>query len=258
MTDAITAKAPGFKAKVAVILGSGLGAFADEVAPVAAIPYGELPGFPQTTVGSHAGRLVLGHVGPTPVAVLQGRAHYYERGKADEMRGAPGAGGLSPRSHAGMLLLGQDGDDQVRGHLGVEVDQDVVVADSLDAAFEVDPPTVHDDALFLEGISDLGGGDGAVQRLGVTRPLADLDAGTLDRRGHLLRLVELFRGFGFEPGPLLFEDPDVPLGGLEGQAVGQQEVPGEAGLDLHDLATLAQVSAVFEKDHFHRHLSSLG
>ena len=52
------------------------------------IPYADLPGFPLTTVGSHAGRLLLGHVGPTPVAVLQGRAHYYERGKADEMRGA--------------------------------------------------------------------------------------------------------------------------------------------------------------------------
>jgi purine nucleotide phosphorylase len=88
MTEAIAALAPGFKPRVAVILGSGLGGFADEVAPVAVIPYGELPGFPQTTVGSHAGRLVLGHVGPTPVVVLQGRAHYYERGKVDEMRGA--------------------------------------------------------------------------------------------------------------------------------------------------------------------------
>jgi purine nucleoside phosphorylase len=39
-------------------------------------------------VSSHAGQLVLGHVGPTPVAVLQGRAHYYERGRADEMKGA--------------------------------------------------------------------------------------------------------------------------------------------------------------------------
>ncbi len=81
MIDAIAAKAPGFKPKVAVILGSGLGTFAEEVKVVAAIPYGELPGFPQTTVGSHAGKLVL-------VAVLQGRAHYYERGRADEMKGA--------------------------------------------------------------------------------------------------------------------------------------------------------------------------
>ena len=88
MSDTLAARAPGFRPKVAIILGSGMGGFADDVKAVATIPYAELPGFPQTTVGSHAGRLVLGHVGPTPVAVLQGRAHYYERGKADEMRGA--------------------------------------------------------------------------------------------------------------------------------------------------------------------------
>lgn len=88
MNEVIARAAPGFRPRVAVILGSGLGGFADEVAQVAALPYADLPGFPPTTVGSHAGRLVLGHVGPTPVAVLQGRAHYYERGKADEMRAA--------------------------------------------------------------------------------------------------------------------------------------------------------------------------
>jgi inosine/guanosine/xanthosine phosphorylase family protein len=91
MNDVIASRAPGFRPKVAVVLGSGLGGFAEEVKAVAAIPYAELPGFPQTTVGSHAGRLVLGHVGPTPVAVLQGRAHYYENGRADEMKGAIGA-----------------------------------------------------------------------------------------------------------------------------------------------------------------------
>jgi len=84
--DVIRAKAPGFTPKVAVVLGSGLGLFAEEVKPVATIAYGELPGFPPTSVGSHAGRLVLGMVGSTPVAVLQGRAHYYERGRADEMK----------------------------------------------------------------------------------------------------------------------------------------------------------------------------
>ncbi len=71
-----------------MILGSGLGGFAEEVSAVAAIAYADLPGFPQPTVGGHAGRLVLGHVGNTPVAVMQGRAHYYERGRADEMKGA--------------------------------------------------------------------------------------------------------------------------------------------------------------------------
>jgi purine nucleotide phosphorylase len=93
MNEAIEARlaalgAPDFRPKVAVVLGSGLGGFVEEVKPVAAIPYTELPGFPQTSVSSHAGQLVLGHVGPTPVAVLQGRAHYYENGRADEMKGA--------------------------------------------------------------------------------------------------------------------------------------------------------------------------
>ncbi len=88
MNDAIARAAPGFRPKVAVVLGSGLGGFADDVKTIATIPYGDLPDFPQTTVGSHAGQLVLGHVGSTPVAVLQGRAHYYERGRADEMKGA--------------------------------------------------------------------------------------------------------------------------------------------------------------------------
>ncbi|MCX7364328.1 MAG: purine-nucleoside phosphorylase [Alphaproteobacteria bacterium] len=77
-----------FKPRVAVVLGSGLGGFADDVDAVETIPYGDLPGFPTLGVGSHVGRLVLGHVGPTKVAVLQGRAHYYERGRADEMKGA--------------------------------------------------------------------------------------------------------------------------------------------------------------------------
>lgn len=85
MSAAIADRAGGFRPRVGVILGSGFGGFADEVEAVATIPYAELEGFPPTTVGSHAGRLVLGTVGPTPVAVLQGRAHYYERGRIDEM-----------------------------------------------------------------------------------------------------------------------------------------------------------------------------
>ena len=71
--EAIAALAPGFRPRVALILGSGLGGFVDEVKKVAEIAYADLPGFPHTTVSGHAGRLVLGHVGPTPVAVLQGR-----------------------------------------------------------------------------------------------------------------------------------------------------------------------------------------
>jgi len=68
------------------VLGTGLGSFADEVAPVADIPYAQLEGFPQPTVRGHAGQLRLGTVGSLPVAVMRGRTHYYEFGKADGMR----------------------------------------------------------------------------------------------------------------------------------------------------------------------------
>lgn len=88
MSEEVARRAPGFKPRVGVVLGSGLGGFAQDIRSVATIPYSELPSFPETSVGSHAGRLVLGHVGPTPVAVLQGRGHYYERGRADEMKAA--------------------------------------------------------------------------------------------------------------------------------------------------------------------------
>jgi purine nucleotide phosphorylase len=85
LIDAIAARAPGFKPRVAVVLGTGLGSFANEVEPVADIPYAELPGFPQPTVRGHAGELRLGRIGSLPVAVLRGRTHYYEFGKADGM-----------------------------------------------------------------------------------------------------------------------------------------------------------------------------
>jgi purine-nucleoside phosphorylase len=63
---------------VAIVLGSGLGALAEQVENPVAIPYGEIPGFPISTVEGHAGQLVLGEIEDVPVAVQQGRFHYYE------------------------------------------------------------------------------------------------------------------------------------------------------------------------------------
>jgi purine nucleotide phosphorylase len=83
--DVIGARARGFRPRIAVVLGTGLGSFADEVEPVVDIPYADLPGFPQPTVRGHAGQLRLGRIGGLPVAVLRGRTHYYEFGKADGM-----------------------------------------------------------------------------------------------------------------------------------------------------------------------------
>ena len=63
---------------VGIILGSGLGAFAAQVADAVAIPYADIPHFPQSTVVGHSGRLVLGTIAGVPVAVMQGRVHAYE------------------------------------------------------------------------------------------------------------------------------------------------------------------------------------
>src|SRR5690349_10409505 len=83
---AVQGKRKGFKPKVGVILGSGLGPMAEDVSDAMVIPYRDLPGFPQPSVEGHAGQLSLGMIGKTPVAVMQGRAHYYEHGRADAMK----------------------------------------------------------------------------------------------------------------------------------------------------------------------------
>ena len=67
-----------FKPRTGIILGTGLGNLADEVAVVAEIPYGDLPYFAQSTVQSHRGRLVFGDLDGHPVVVMAGRLHYYE------------------------------------------------------------------------------------------------------------------------------------------------------------------------------------
>ncbi len=63
---------------VAVVLGSGLGAFADELADPISIPYSEIPGWPASTAVGHSGKLVFGKLGKLDVAVMAGRAHLYE------------------------------------------------------------------------------------------------------------------------------------------------------------------------------------
>jgi len=63
---------------VGVVLGSGLGGFADAVEQPVAIPYAEIPGWPVATALGHAGTLVAGSFGGVPVVVMRGRAHLYE------------------------------------------------------------------------------------------------------------------------------------------------------------------------------------
>ncbi len=69
---------PDFNPKVGVILGSGLGKFANELEKSVVIDYSEIPGFPHVSVEGHKGQLTLGYLGTTGVVCLQGRAHTYE------------------------------------------------------------------------------------------------------------------------------------------------------------------------------------
>jgi len=70
------------------VLGSGLAGLGERIESPIVIPYAELLDFPQPTVDGHPGRLLLGRLAGLPAAILQGRAHYYEEGRADAMRGA--------------------------------------------------------------------------------------------------------------------------------------------------------------------------
>ena len=72
------ARRTALRPRVAVVLGSGLGAFGGELTERVEIPYGEIPGWPCSTAVGHAGHLVIGLLGATPVAVMAGRAHLYE------------------------------------------------------------------------------------------------------------------------------------------------------------------------------------
>ncbi len=73
------------QARVGVILGSGLGAFADELSGVSSVAYGDIPGFPRSTAVGHAGKLVVGALGDLAVAVMAGRSHLYEGYSAQDV-----------------------------------------------------------------------------------------------------------------------------------------------------------------------------
>ncbi|MCA1579707.1 MAG: purine-nucleoside phosphorylase [Acidobacteria bacterium] len=71
--------------RIALVLGSGLGGFADDFEDAVGIPYEEIPGFMRSTAEGHAGRLVIGKVNSVPVAAMQGRVHYYEGYSLEEV-----------------------------------------------------------------------------------------------------------------------------------------------------------------------------
>jgi purine-nucleoside phosphorylase len=132
MTDAATVNATAAALRqrlgadaprIAVLLGSGWGPFAEQVQGAVDMPYAELPAFPALAIGGHAGLLRCGRLGDTPLVVLAGRQHAYETGRADGMKGAirslaawgvqvlvqtNAAGSLDPAMRPGDLMLVSD------------------------------------------------------------------------------------------------------------------------------------------------------
>jgi len=94
MTDAFTQadaaaqlilQRAAIRPKIGLVLGSGLGAFADSLTNATAVLYKEIPSFPQSTAIGHAGRMVVGKAGNVPVAAMQGRVHLYEGYSAQQV-----------------------------------------------------------------------------------------------------------------------------------------------------------------------------
>ena len=71
--------------RIALVLGSGLGGFADDLEESVSIPYEDIPGFVRSTAQGHAGRLVVGKIDSVPVLAMQGRVHYYEGYSLEEV-----------------------------------------------------------------------------------------------------------------------------------------------------------------------------
>jgi len=124
-----------FEPRIAIVLGSGLGAFADDFEEAVGIPYNEIPGFPRSTVEGHSGRLVAGKVDNVPLLAMQGRVHYYEGYSLEEVTFpvrtfkllgiktlvlTNAAGGINVQLTQGALMMISDhvnlmGDNPLRG-----------------------------------------------------------------------------------------------------------------------------------------------
>jgi purine-nucleoside phosphorylase len=118
--ESVARQLAGFEPRVAIVLGSGLGSFADQVRDGRRIPYASIPGFPPAGVAGHKGELVVGTLARVPVVVQNGRFHLYE-GHAPSVAALPArmfyrlcvttviftnaAGGVRPGLRPGTLML---------------------------------------------------------------------------------------------------------------------------------------------------------
>ncbi|KQT44513.1 purine nucleoside phosphorylase [Aureimonas sp. Leaf454] len=121
--EALRARLGGRSPRIALVLGSGLGALAASIEDAIRIPYAEIPNFPQSAVTGHSGELVAGRLSGVEVIALSGRVHYYETGDSAAMRPAlealkglgirvlvltNAAGSLKPELRPGDVMLIED------------------------------------------------------------------------------------------------------------------------------------------------------
>jgi purine-nucleoside phosphorylase len=121
--------------RVGMVLGSGLGDVAETVSERIVVPYGEIPHFPQSTVQGHSGRLVAGMLGGAPVAVMQGRVHFYE--------------GYSPQQVTFPM--------RVLGALGIEAVVLTNAAGAIDESYRIGQLVVITDHINMMGWNPLVG-----------------------------------------------------------------------------------------------------
>ncbi len=146
-------KKTDFVPKAAIVLGSGLGDYAEAVRVEYELPYGEIEGFPVSTVPGHAGKFIFGFIDDIPVVCMKGRVHYYEGYPVSDvvlptrlmkLMGAQilfltnAAGGINTSFHAGDLML-------IRDHISVFAPNPLIGAniDELGVRFP-DMSTIYD------------------------------------------------------------------------------------------------------------------
>ena len=215
----------GFRPRLGIILGSGLGGVADALTDARGVPYTELEDFPQPTVHGHGGTLHLGALSGLPVAVFAGRKHIYEGGDPGAMRGPIRA---LKASGADALLV-----TNAAGSLRAEVGPGRLMAIS--------------DHINLLGVNPLTGpnDDSVGPRFPSLRDAYDPDLRTRLRRAAQALDVDLAEGVYLATAGPSFETPaEIRMfRTLGADAVGMSTVP-EVILARHAGLRVAAVSAI--------------
>jgi purine-nucleoside phosphorylase len=232
--------------RVALVLGSGLGAFADDLEGPSIFPYEEIPGFARSTVEGHAGRLVIGKVEGISVAAMQGRFHYYEGYALEEV----------------VFPI------RVLGLLGVKSPILTNAAGGINVAFEQGSLMVISDHLNLMGVNPLRGRND--ERFGPRFPdMSEVYARDYQEiavaEGHAMN-VELRRGiYAALSGPSYETPAEIRmLRTLGADAVGMSTVPEaiiarQMGIKILGLSCITNMaSGVFDKPINHEEVVETG